>query len=113
VTIQVVGRAVSGYPPEAMIMIECGFIFDVYGSCPNDYSSPAIDEEGTSALREMTIRDCSASDGGYSIEWRCGDPLKQSAATSRSFEGDSNVIDASDLQFEKEPLQSTSTVAGT
>jgi hypothetical protein len=113
VTIQVVWRAVSGYPPEAMIMIECGFIFDVYGSCPNDYSSSAIDEEGAPALRETTVRECSYNNGGYSIGWRRGDPSKQSAATSRSFEFDSNITDISDLQLEKQDLHSTSTDAGT
>jgi hypothetical protein len=57
VTIQVVGRAVSGYPPEATIMIDSGFIFDVYGSGPNEYSSSAIDEEDPTALRDITVRD--------------------------------------------------------
>jgi hypothetical protein len=94
-------------------MIECGFVFDVYGFCPNDYSSSAIDEEGAPALRETTIRDWLDSDGGYSIGCRRGDRLKQSAATSRNFEFDSNVTDVSDLQLEKQELHSTSTDDGT
>jgi hypothetical protein len=73
------------------MMIECGFVFDVYGFCPNDYSSSAIDEEGAPALREATIQDCSDSDGGYSIGWRHSDPLNQFTATSRNFEFDSNI----------------------
>jgi hypothetical protein len=104
---------VSGYRPEAVIMIECGFVFDVYEFRPTDYSSSAIDEEGASALRETASRYCSESDGGYSIGWRSGDRSKQSAATSRSFEWNSNVTDVSDMQEEKHVLHSTSTDAGT
>jgi hypothetical protein len=104
---------VSRYRPEATIIVECGFVFDVYGFCPNDYSSSAIDEEGAPALRETTIRDCSDSDGGYSIGCRRGVCSKQSTATSRSFEFDSNVIDVSDLHLEKRLLHNTSTDAGT
>jgi hypothetical protein len=94
------------------MMIECGFVFDVYGFCPNDYSLSAIDEEGASALRETTVRDCSDSDGGYSIGCRRGDRSKQSAATSRSFEFDSNVTDVSDGQLEKQDLHNISTDDG-
>jgi hypothetical protein len=54
VNIRVAGRAVSGYQPEAAIMTECGFPFDVDGFCPNGYSSSAIEEEGVSELRETT-----------------------------------------------------------
>jgi hypothetical protein len=39
--------------------------------------------------------------------------VKESTTTSRNFEFDSNVIDASELQEEKLFLQSTSTDAGT
>jgi hypothetical protein len=93
-------------------MIECGFVFDVYGFCPNNYFLSAIDEEGAPAIRETTVRDCSDSDGGYSIGCRRGDHSKQSAATSRSFECDSNVADVSDWQLEKHDLHNTSTDAG-
>jgi hypothetical protein len=79
-----------------MMMIECGFVFDVYGFCSNDYSSSTIDEDG--ALLEMAVGDCLDSDRGYSIGWRRGDHLKQSATTSRNFEFDSNVTDVSDSQ---------------
>jgi hypothetical protein len=46
---------------------------------------------------KMTIRNWSDSDGGHSIGCRRGDCSKQSGATSRSFEFDSNVTDGSDL----------------
>jgi hypothetical protein len=111
--IPVFGWAVSGYRPEVTIMIKCGFVLDVYGFCPNDYTSSAIDEESAPALRETTVWDCPDSDGGYSIEWRRNDPLKQSVTTSRSFEFDSNVTDVSNLHEEKHNLQSTSTDVGT
>jgi hypothetical protein len=57
VNIPVFEWAVSGYRPEATIMIECEVVFDVSGFRPNDYSSSAIDEEGVSSLRETTVRD--------------------------------------------------------
>jgi hypothetical protein len=94
-------------------MIESGFIFDQYGSYPNDHSSSAIDEEGAPALCETIVRDCSDNDGGYSIGWRRGDRSKQSAATSRSFEWDSNVTNVSDLQSENQCLHRISTDAET
>jgi hypothetical protein len=93
-------------------MHEGGFVFDVYGRFSNGYSSSAIDEEGVPALRETTVQDCSNSDGGYSIGCRRGDPSKQFAAPSRSFEFDSNVTDVSDVQLEKQDLHSISTDAG-
>jgi hypothetical protein len=43
VNIQVVGCVVNGYRLEATMMIECEFVFDVYGLFPNDYYLPAID----------------------------------------------------------------------
>jgi hypothetical protein len=95
----IVRRVVSGDRSEVMMMIECEFVFDVYWSCPNDYSLSAIDDECVSAVCETIVWDCSDSDGGYSIGCRYGDHLKQSAATSRSFEWDSNVIDVSDWQL--------------
>jgi hypothetical protein len=104
---------VSGNRFKATIIIACGFVFNVSGYCPNDYSSSAIDEKDVPALRETIVRDCSESDGGYSIGWRSGDRSKQSAATSRSFEWNSNVTDVSDMQEEKHVLHSTSTDAGT
>jgi hypothetical protein len=56
--------SMSGYRHKATITIECRFVFDVYGFCPNDYSSSAIDEEGATALRETTVPDCLDNDGG-------------------------------------------------
>jgi hypothetical protein len=67
---------------------------DVYGFCPNGHSSSAIDEE--------SVRNHSDSDGGYSIGRRRGDRAKVSTATSRSFDRDPNVTDASDPQSEKQ-----------
>jgi hypothetical protein len=87
-------------------------ILDVYGFRPNGHSSSPIDEEGARAPRETTAEDRLSSDGGYSIGRKRGDRAKQSAATSRSFESDSNVTAASDLQSEKQDLQSTSTDEG-
>jgi hypothetical protein len=78
---------------------------DVYGFCQNSHSSSVIAEE--------SVRDHSDSDGGYSIGRRRGDRTKVSAATSRSFDQDPNLTDASDLQFEKQDLQRASTDEGT
>jgi hypothetical protein len=42
------------YRPEATIIIASGFVFDVYGLCPNDSSSSAIDEACAPVTREIT-----------------------------------------------------------
>jgi hypothetical protein len=57
---------------------------------------------------------CESSDrdGGYSIGHRRGDRAKESAATSPSFEDDSNQTALSDLQSVKHNVQSTSTDVG-
>jgi hypothetical protein len=80
-------------------------MMDVYGFCPNRDSSSTIDDESP--------RDHSNSDGGYLIETRLGNNTKVSAATSYSFDLRPHVTDASDLQYEKQDLQSASTNVGT
>jgi hypothetical protein len=69
---------------------------EIDGLSQNGHSSSAIDEEGARAPDKTAIRDRSSSDGGYSIGCKTGDRTKESAATSRSFEFDSNVIDVSE-----------------
>jgi hypothetical protein len=55
VSIPVAEHTVFGYRPQAMIMIECGFVFDVCGFGRNDYSSSAIDEEDAPVFRETSV----------------------------------------------------------
>jgi hypothetical protein len=88
------------------------WIWCVYELSQSSHSSSAIDKEGGRAPRKTAIRDRLSSDSGYLIGRKHSDRAKESAATSRSFESDSNVIDVSDTQDEKQDLQSTSTDDG-
>jgi hypothetical protein len=82
---------------------------DLYGYCPTVHSSAAIGEEGARALRGTAVRERLDSDDGYSIGRRRGDRAKEFAATSRSFQSNSNVLDANELHLEKQDLHNTLT----
>jgi hypothetical protein len=70
-------------------------------------------EELTAKSLERTSGDHLGRDGANSIRRRSGDCAKESTATARNFEFDSNRIDRSDVRLEKLFLQRISTDAGT